>query len=340
MNVPVPIAASHLTSVTSSIVKGQRYELQIQFPGGYEQSNKKYPVVYLMDSQWIFPLLTSLSLDLYYDGFIPELIIVGVCWVEPNRESSRLRDFSPTHDERVPHSGGADNFISFMKNELFPFIESNYRGDERNRTLVGNSGSGLLTLYTLFSKPELFRNYIAASPIIGWDNGIIYQYEKKYFEQQHQEAARLYMTIGGVERDVPEFEKLINHLDNRDYRSLKIETKILKNTGHAGSKGEGFSRGLKFAFQRGNVTIEHSLLRLYAGVYQFSDKTYAELKVEGNNLVLYFNRHDKFELVAENNTDFYSNAQFLKLHFIISMNAVSGLQLDKFHISQQATKIR
>ena len=56
----VDIPGSEVRKITSSIVKGQEYELQILLPGGYETSNKKYPVIYLMDSQWDFPLLKCL----------------------------------------------------------------------------------------------------------------------------------------------------------------------------------------------------------------------------------------------------------------------------------------
>ena len=56
----VDIPGSEVRKLTSSIVSGQEYELQILLPGGYKTSNKNYPVIYLMDSQWDFPLVKSL----------------------------------------------------------------------------------------------------------------------------------------------------------------------------------------------------------------------------------------------------------------------------------------
>ena len=165
----VDIPGSEVRKLTSSIVSGQEYELQILLPGGYKTSNKNYPVIYLMDSQWDFPLVKSLYGQHYYDGFIPELIVVGVTWggVNPNADSLRARDYTPTRDARLPQSGGADKFLSFMKEELFPFIEKNYKADNNNRTLMGCSLGGLFTLYTLFTQPELFTGYAAASPAVG-----------------------------------------------------------------------------------------------------------------------------------------------------------------------------
>jgi len=78
-------------------VNGQEYVLQVSLPAGYDKSNKKYPVVYLMDSQWDFPLVTALYGEQYFDGFIPELIIAGITWggTHPNPDSLRARDYTP-----------------------------------------------------------------------------------------------------------------------------------------------------------------------------------------------------------------------------------------------------
>src|SRR5690606_11456626 len=122
----VTISGSQVRKLTSNIVSGQEYELQIMLPSGYENSTKKYPVIYLMDSQWDFSLVTAIYGQQYYDGFIPEAILVGVTWggENPNPDMLRARDYVPTNT-----SGGADLFVDFMKTELFPFIESNYKAN-------------------------------------------------------------------------------------------------------------------------------------------------------------------------------------------------------------------
>lgn len=198
----VDIPGSEIRTITSSIVTGQEYELQILLPGGYKNSTKKYPVVYLMDSQWDFPLVKSLYGQHYYDGFIPELIIVGVTWggTKPNPDSLRARDYTPTNEARIPQSGGAGKFLSFLKNELFPFIETNYKADSSNRTLMGCSLGGLFTLYTLFTQPGLFSGYAAASPAIGWDKEVLYTYEKEFRSKKLAKPVRVYITTGDVEK--------------------------------------------------------------------------------------------------------------------------------------------
>ena len=125
----VTIPGTELRTFTSSIVTGQEYNLEIMLPGGFASSNKKYPVVYLMDSQWDFPLLKSIYGQQYYDGFIPEVIICGITWggTNPNPDSLRVRDYTPTNDGQRIQSGGADKFLSVMEKEVFPFMEKNYK---------------------------------------------------------------------------------------------------------------------------------------------------------------------------------------------------------------------
>jgi predicted alpha/beta superfamily hydrolase len=92
-----------------------------------------------MDSQWDFPLAKSLYGQHYFDGFIPEMIIVGVTWggTNPNPDSLRARDYTPTKEGRLPQSGGADNFLSFMRKNYFLLLIQNYKTDPTDRTIDG-----------------------------------------------------------------------------------------------------------------------------------------------------------------------------------------------------------
>jgi len=339
----VKITGSEIRKITSSMVPGQEYELQISLPAGYATVNKKYPVLYLMDSQWDFSLLTALYGEQYYDGFIPEMIIVGVTWggVNPNPDSLRARDYTPTKENRLPQSGGADKFLAFMKNELLPFIETNYKADKNDRILMGCSLGGLFTMYTLFTHPEMFQRYVAASPAFGWDNEVLYQYEKKYFENKSNPSASLFMCIGGVETSVPGFQKLTKYLNDRHYATLQIESRVLDNTGHSGTKGEGFARGLQFVYKRPSLKLSATLLNRYTGSYKLDENTTIHLKIEDGMLAAYVNdnRFDLFHAASE--TDFYSTAGFINVHFKKNdKGIVSGFQLDRYGSSQFVAKIK
>ncbi|MEI9942995.1 MAG: alpha/beta hydrolase-fold protein [Chitinophagaceae bacterium] len=181
-----------------------------------------------------------------------------------------------------------------MRNELFPYIENNFKADKNDRTLVGCSLGGLFTMYTLFTQPDLFQRYVAASPAFGWDNDVLSKHEQSYFDKKVTLPARLYMIMGGVERNEPNFEKLVKRLDDRHYTSLQIESRVLENTGHSGTKGEGYARGLQYVFKKPSLQLSAAVLNKYAGNYKTSNGNTLDMKVENNQLVFYAGPNNKF----------------------------------------------
>jgi predicted alpha/beta superfamily hydrolase len=333
----VTIPGSEVRKITSAIVTGQEYELQILLPGGHKNSNKKYPVVYLMDSQWDFPLVKSIYGQQYYDGFIPEIIIVGVAWggEKPNADSLRARDYTPTMEERLPQSGGADKFLEFMEKELFPFIESNYKADKVNRTLMGCSLGGLVTLYAMLTHTEMFTGYAAASPAIGWDKEVLYKYEEKFAAKKISKRIRLYLTVGDVERGRNTFEKIAGYISNKKYANVTIRSKVLGNTGHSGTKSETYNRGLQFIFENPDIKVDDDILKKYTGLYADVKGNSIELKTENNKLVLYYSTTNSYLLKAATVNKFYSNAEFLNMEFSAEGKT---LQLNRYGRSDIFTK--
>lgn len=328
----VEIPGSQILKLTSQIVKGQEYELDVLLPGGYKTSGKNYPVLYLMDSQWDFPLAKSLYGQHYFDGFIPEMIIVGITWgrTNPNPDSLRARDYTPTNEKRLPQSGGANNYLAFIQTELFPFIQSKYRTDTTDRILMGCSLGGLFTMYTLFTHPNMFSKYIAASPAYGWDNEVLYKYEKSYFESNPVKPARLYMTIGEVERGMPGFQKFSKFLADRNYKNLQIRSKVLENTGHSGTKTEGFGRGMQYAYERPSLNLDASILNKYTGKYQSPGGNPIEIKMENNRLACYLGPGNKYLLFAATETDYYATSEFFNIHFTVSAGKLDGFQFERY----------
>ena len=345
----VTIPGSEVRKITSKIVAGQEYELHIMLPGGYKATDKKYPVVYLMDSQWDFPLVTGLYGENYYDGFIPSLIIVGVTWSgeHTNYDSLRIRDYSPTKIDgmmslsssmRMPQSGGADRFLAFMKQELFPFIESNYKADGKNRTLMGCSAGGLFTLYTLFTQPDLFTGYAAASPHIPWDNDVLYKYEQEFAKKRLPHPVRVYMTVGDVETTRPAFEKFSDTMVAHKYPSVRLHSKILENTGHSGTKNETYARGLQYVFERPKLNLAAGVLNTYAGTYELPDGKKVQLKNENGQLAAYTDQTRIFILYAASEKDFYTNTQFLNIRFKDEQGKPEGFWMETYGNAAQFVK--
>jgi hypothetical protein len=171
----------------------------------------------------------------------------------------------------------------------------------------------LFTMYALFTHSEMFQRYVAASPAFMWDNEVLYQYEKKYAANKSNPPAKLFMCVGGVERSVLDFQKLTKFLEDRHYNSLQIESRLLENTGHSGTKGEGYARGLQFVFKRPSLQLSNTALDKYTGKYQLSNGSTVEIKKENQQLFLYPSPNDKIPLFAASENQLYSTSQFLNI---------------------------
>jgi predicted alpha/beta superfamily hydrolase len=82
------------------------------------------------------------------------LLMVGITYSGDHADYDGLRamDYTPTADPHVKGSGNGPNFLKFLKMELIPFMEANYRADSSRRVLQGSSYAGLFTLYALISR--------------------------------------------------------------------------------------------------------------------------------------------------------------------------------------------
>ncbi|MBD0294160.1 MAG: DUF3471 domain-containing protein, partial [Flavisolibacter sp.] len=149
-----------------------------------------------------------------------------------------------------------------------------------------------------------------------------------------------FICEGGVERGVPAFENFVKHLSNRNYKNVQIKTSILENTGHSGTKGEGYARGLQYVFERPSINVAPALLKTYVGKYKLPKGKVAEIKLENKQLFLYYYPNNKYPLQAATETDFYSTAEFLNVRFKQgeSKNTI-GFQLERYGGAQFASKV-
>lgn len=327
----VEIPGSQLLKITSSIV-GQEYDVYVQMPGNYSDTNKTFPVLYVLDGQWDFSLVNAIVGQQYYDGFVPAVIIVGITWggTNPNYDMLRARDLTPTNVGWSPQSGGAPKFLAFIKNELIPFIESRYRVAKNDRTLIGSSYGGLFTLYAMFHETALFQRYVLTSPSLGWDNGITYTYERIYAENKHPLPVRLLMAMGELE-GISGFQNFADRLKSKNYEGLELHTKVLEGMGHSGSKAEGYSRGLQAVFARASLTIDSSVLEQYVGMYQRAFDARITILKEDGHLVVLTPDNVRLTLYAETDRDFYVKGQFLFIHFKKdNTGKVAGFQAARF----------
>jgi predicted alpha/beta superfamily hydrolase len=156
-------------------------------------------------------------------------------------------DYTPTPGGPKGSGDGA-KFLNFLKTELIPFMETNYRGDPARRILGGHSLGGLFTLYAMFSDPSLFWGYLAGSPAIPWDNNFTVRQEEEFAKNHKDLPVRLYFAVGGAEPLVTPDVSFMQSLAARNYSGLHWDARVIEAERHSGVKPEFYNRGLRFLF--------------------------------------------------------------------------------------------
>lgn len=250
---------------------GRKYKILIKLPGSYATSGEetRYPVLYTVDGQWHFSIAGSVVGGLYYDRGARETIVVGITWDGDEANANRLRveDFTPTNTDYAAGSGKADSYLDFLQYELIPYMARNFRTSE-DRTLSGSSFGGLLTLYCLFTRPTVFSDYLASTPSVWWDDGVLRKYRETFLKKALPSPVRLYAARGGMEYGRHEIDVFVKELEAAGHHNLEIKFDVIKGAGHGGLNPEVFTRGMQFIFKKKRIKIDENRLASYTGSYK------------------------------------------------------------------------
>jgi uncharacterized protein len=234
--------------IYSEVISDSFYIL-VSVPDGYYSSDKRYPVLYVLDGDVAFGMAASIARYLQIGENIPELIIVGIGYggLDKSAGEKRRRDYRP-----IP-TGGAQYFLKFLEDDLIPFIDNNYRTVPGERAINGYSIGGLFGLYALFTKPEIFNRYIIGSPSLTWDNYSIFEYEEDSSEKIGEKETKLFVSAGSEESDEKYFDpidKLVTQIQERNYTGLTLEAKVFDGSTHLAGPPESLTHGLIFVFDK------------------------------------------------------------------------------------------
>jgi predicted alpha/beta superfamily hydrolase len=147
----------------------RQYELYIRLPEGYsENTDIKYPVIYATDAVWHMDMLSGTT-----EYLMPNVIVAGISWEkgldDERPHFSRYRDYSLVESSNLERQakyqfGQAGSHLSFIRDDVIPYVENNYRVKPSERIYFGYSLGGTFGVYVLFEQPDTFNHYILGSP--------------------------------------------------------------------------------------------------------------------------------------------------------------------------------
>ncbi len=243
-----------------SKLNGESYRIYTKFPRGYSVSKKSYPVLYVLDAETNFGGVSYIVQRLIKDRIIPEILVVGVAYEVDYKTfyALRSRDLAPTSDpscaKRKYCGGGAEAFRNFLEQELFPFVDSNYRAEDDSRALYGHSLGGLFGFFTLLNAPQMFDRYLLLSPSLWWNDKVLIRQAKGAAPTSR--PAKLYVGIGEHESSRHHTgQSMIDHqlemvriLEGKDPNHFEIRSEVLDDETHRTIFGHAFTKGLRFIY--------------------------------------------------------------------------------------------
>ena len=188
--------------LTSSVL-GEVREFTVRLPASYgRERQRRYPVAYVLDGAPLDAQTFAGAAQLAAAGETPELIVVGI----PNmHRGGRARDFLPpflsfASRDGTPFTGAADRFLRFLREELTPRIERDYR-TTRPRLLVGHSLGAIFVCYSLMAAPAFFDARFAHSPAIWRDEDLVAGELARWLTAARGLVSFFYLSIGAKEGD-------------------------------------------------------------------------------------------------------------------------------------------
>jgi predicted alpha/beta superfamily hydrolase len=188
--------------VHSKVLKEER-KIVIHLPLNYfKEPTKKYPVMYVLDAGKLDFDISDRLFTLSSIDIAPECIVIGIL----NNKGKRDQDLTPPFMRTDPNDslslyGKADVFFNFIKEELFPLIDTTYR-TTHYRTISGHSRAGLFVLYTYILQPDLFNaRFCYSTPAWRFDNLIIKKLESSIQKNTHPKKSYLFFSVGANENE-------------------------------------------------------------------------------------------------------------------------------------------
>lgn len=232
--------------------------IRVYLPPGYDETGKRYRVLYMFDAQNLFDDATSFlgewgvdeSLDALAKSDGIELIVVGI----DHGDDKRISELRPWAHPRFGKAEG-DQFLDFVVGTVKPFIDRSYRTrtGRKDSGIAGSSIGGLMAHYAVVRHPDVFGRVGIFSPAY-WIADEIYPATEAGTLRR---GTRIYLVAGDKEgqteadhvQTVAKVRKMESLLQDSQGRRIVLKTVIRAGGGHneAAWRSE-FPAAIRFLF--------------------------------------------------------------------------------------------
>jgi len=205
---------------------GNNRDIFVALPPGYDDTHRRYPVVYTHDGQNLFDQHTSYAGEWQVDETLHTLhgegldaIVVGL----PNMGNDRIKEYSPFRSYRWGE-GRADDYLRFIVHTVKPLVDQSFRTqpDREHTGIMGSSMGGLVSLYGFFRFCDWFGFAGVMSPSLWFDGGAIFPF---VLQSKHC-SGMIYLDMGG--RESPTGQGGMNY----GLRNARRMQKLLQSKGY------------------------------------------------------------------------------------------------------------
>ena len=216
---------SRINDTILSKYLNEKRPIEIQLPRSYYANpDKKYPLIVVLDGDYMFNIVAGSVDYLSYWGDIPENLIVGIYQKETRFKDSSVLD-NITH---TPITSTA-SFYDFIVNEVIPYFSKNYR-ISNFRVILGQERTANFANFFLLKKTPVFQAVISISPKMSKNMNSYLS------ENLSKTNSKIVYTLSSSKKDFESIYKnvfdLKNSLDSISNKNLKFESLIFDEENH------------------------------------------------------------------------------------------------------------
>ena len=216
---------SRINDTITSKYLNEKRSLEIQLPRSYYvKSEKNYPLMIVLDGDYMFNIVAGSVDYLSYWGDIPENLVVGI-----NQKNSRFDDSSVLDNITYTPISSTASFYDFIINEIIPYFSENYR-ISNFRIIVGQERTANFANFFLLKQNPQIRGVISISPKISKNMN-------RYLVGNLSKInSKIVYTLSSSKRDFESIFKNVSELkislDSIENKNFKFESLIFDNENH------------------------------------------------------------------------------------------------------------